>query len=317
MESLIPYTTIDLFRLTENIYECRLLGWVIAKAQAVLKLRREELTAINMQFALGVRRVTIPARILLPEGDRNYNNISKAFTLAGKTICYTKGDITYHLNIIAMPEVQKTPRGLTVSFIIHDQLWHMLLDFVKGWRYIHLPALMTLKSAAAITMYIMVSNQKKPLTWSYDKLRETLGATSDAYSRSNNFVSRYLRPIAEELENKTPYTYDYSLTRRGHGGRVTFITITPRPSRKYTQITAPETEHTAELLRIRLDERVVDYIEHTFMMQPRDIERLEALVAALGDTGTQLQRLADIATAARRKRVENLGGYLTEALRRG
>ncbi|WP_264802578.1 hypothetical protein, partial [Bacillus sp. CN2] len=87
-DAQISYIVLQSLRQLDNIYEVRLFGWVIAKAQAALKRYNKDLSHINMEHALNLVRVTLPARYLLQIGDTNYKNIPKAFTLAQKSVDY-------------------------------------------------------------------------------------------------------------------------------------------------------------------------------------------------------------------------------------
>ena len=49
--AIIPYVIIQSIAALDNIYEARLFGWVLAKAQSVLKLYNKDLAEINLQHA--------------------------------------------------------------------------------------------------------------------------------------------------------------------------------------------------------------------------------------------------------------------------
>lgn len=315
-DSIIPYSIAQSLSALENIYEVRLFGWVIAKAQSVLKLRQQELQEVNIEHALGVTRVTFPARFLLPEGDTNYKNIPKAFTLADKRITYEKNDTYYHLHIIAFPEFRYVGREKMVTFLIHNEIWHALLDFTRGYRNISLPVMMNLRSVYSCVMYVLCSNQSKPLTFTIEKMREYCGCLDKkAYERTANFIAKVIEPARLDLDAHSPFSFDYTLQRAGIGGGYKKIVVIPRRNKMSAPPPQDPTRDAAiESQRLRLDDRVVEYLQSAFYLQTKEIEQIEELVLALGDWSRQVRRLADIATAARRQRVQNLGGYLYTAL---
>lgn len=315
-KSLIPFALIKSLAKIDNIFEMRLFGWILAKAQSSLKLANPNLADINMQFALNLVRMTIPARYLLADGDRNYRNIAKAFTLANKTIAYEKDGSVYHLNIIAMPSLLKGADGrLSVSFVIHNELWHAILNnFRQGYRLFDLATFLRLKSNYAVILYLLISNQKTCCTWSLDGFRKLIGADSRAYERTNNLVARVIEPARKELAQGAPWTFDYELIRGGRGGGFVAIELKPMAAQPHQ---ASELDEAIARERVRLDERVSDYLATKFAMGAREIERLEARVLELGDWSQQIDRLAYIYDASRRHGVRNPRAYLMASLRGG
>ena len=312
-KSLIPFALIKSLAKIENIFEMRLFGWVLAKAQSVLKLANPNLGDINLQFAMNLVRVYIPARYLLADGDRNYKNIARAFTLANKTIEYEKNGNVYHLNIIAMPEIIKSDTGrLTVTFVIHNEIWHAILNnFKQGYRLFDLATFLRLKSNYSIILYLLCSNQKRCITYSLGHLRAILGADSKAYDRTANFVARVIEPARKELNDCAPWTFDYELQRGGKGGGYNAIELRPRMAR---QSEPSELSEAIARERLRLDDRVRDYLATKYAMEPREMERLETRLLAIGDWERQIERLAYIWDSSRRNQARNPRAYLYASL---
>ena len=185
--SLVPFALIESLKCLDNIYEARLFSWIIAKAQSVLKYYNKELGSINIQFALDMARVTLPAKMLLAPGDDNYKEIPKAFSLANKTVDYvSESGNVYHLNIIAFPEYIKKPNGTSyVTFVIHNQLWHAILDnFKKGYRVVNLLDIFHLTSKYSVILYYLLSQQRQ-FRVGVDVLRQLLGAPDSRNKRRN------------------------------------------------------------------------------------------------------------------------------------
>lgn len=312
-KSIIPYALIKSLAKIDNIFEMRLFGWVLAKAQSVLKLANPNLGDINLQFAMNLVRVYIPARYLLADGDRNYKNIARAFTLANKTIEYEKKGSVYHLNIIAMPEIIKNDTGrLTVTFIIHNEIWHAILNnFKQGYRLFDLATFLRLKSNYSIILYLLCSNQKQCITYSLGHLRSIIGADSRAYDRTANLIARVIEPAKKELDECAPWTFDYELQRGGKGGGYNAIELRPRMAR---QSEPSELSEAIARERLRLDDRVRDYLATKYAMEPREMERLETRLLALGDWERQIERLAYIWDASRRNQARNPRAYLYASL---
>lgn len=314
--ALIPYPIITTLSKLTNIYETRLFGWVLAKAQSVLKLYNKDLSAINVQHALDVTRVTIPARLLLGEGDKNYREVIKAFELADKKIEYEREDRLYHLNIIAFPELVKDGRKSLVTFVIHSQIWHALLDFSKGYRTFSITTFMSLKSRFSVIFYLIITNQRQPKTYLLSTLRQLTGTDKlHAYDRTGNFMMRVVDVAQKELAEKAPWCFDYSLNQSGRSHRITEIVIAPRLNQAYNQPTTGETRHTAAVLRIGLEDEVMRYLGDHYGMTPKEVERVEPLLMRLGGKEKQLERLSEVRNYMLKRRIRNKGGYLYTALK--
>lgn len=315
-EVIIPYSIIHSIAQIDNVFEMRLFGWILAKAQSVLKLYNRDLSDINLQYALNLVRVTFPARYLLVDGDTNYKHIPEAFGLATKKVTYERDGIEYHLNIIAFPEFVKKGGQKMVTFVIHNELWHALLNFTQGYRHINLTAYMSFKSTYAMVFYMLISNQTRPITYNLDTLRKTTGADRrKAYARTGNFVAKVLEPSRRELDERSPWSFDYTLQKTGQA--YTAVTIQPHRNESYTPPTQDDSRAAVVAAqRIRLDERVTDYLQFNYHMAPREIERIEGLLIAYNpNPAAQLTKISEVRSFGLRTKVANLPAYLTTCLK--
>lgn len=312
--TLIPYNIVQCLSSLENIYETRLFGWTLAKAQSVLKLYNKDLSSINIEHALGLTRVTIPARLLLNEGDKNYTVLTRAFSLASKKIVYEKDNTIYHLNIIAFPELRKDGRRSMITYVIHNELWHALLDFSRGYRLFRLETYMTLNTKYAIIMYLLISQQSGPRNYQVETLRQLLGCTSKAYDKGSNLFARVIDPSRQELMRKAPWYFEYSATKEGKSHRITEIIITPVLNKAVVIDRNSDTAKKGDELRLRLEQPVVDYLADHFGMSAREAETVETLLLKAGDTPRQLAKLEEIHYRTMTARVKNPAGYLVRSL---
>lgn len=316
-DSILPYSVVTSLQQITNIYEMRLFGWVIAKAQSVLKLYNRDLSDINLQHAMNLVRVTMPARYLLPPGDTNYNNITKAFSLAKKTIPFHWQDVEGETNIIAFPEYRKKHGRKHITFVLDNKMWLAMLDFSRGYRLVNLQVYMGLRSTYSVILYMLITQQTKPITYGIEKLKEITGAnTRPAYARTYNFIRKVLEATKKELDRCSPWTYTYEAIKSGKA--ITSIVLHPMPNKDYTSPTDKTAASIGEAvrgMRCRLDERVIDYLTYSYGMTAAEVEVAERYLADRQTAEQQLAVLADIKTAALRSRARNMKGYLINALR--
>lgn len=317
-DSIIPYIIVRTLSKIDNIYEMRLFGYIFAKAQSVMKLYNKDLSAINLQHAMNLTRVTMPARYLLQIGDTNYCHIKKAFELASKHIDYDRGDWSVKLNIIAFPEFQKQGRNSMITFVIHNDLWLALLDLSKGYRLVNLPTYMKLKSTYSVIMYLLISQQNKPMEYQTETLKKLTGADNNkAYDRTNNFITKVIKSAQRELNEVSPYTFTFETKRSGRGGPISKITILPMKNPNY-KIPEHTDQRTKDLdkQRIRLHPEVVAYLEHNCGIDAKGIESVEGAISQMGDYDVQIRRIAEFKDTARRNGVSNVAGYVINAIKK-
>lgn len=282
-----------------------------------MKLYNKDLSAINLQHAMNLTRVTLPARYLLQIGDTNYRHIHKAFELAEKWVDYDREDWHVKLNIIAFPEFKKEGRNSLITFVIHNDLWHALLDFSQGYRLINLPTFMRLKSTYSVIMYMLITQQQKTIEYHIDTLKKLTGADKNkAYQRTNNFLTKIVQAAQKELNEQSPYTFTYTLKRSGRGGAYTNITITPIKNPDFKIEEAPtQRDKDLDRQRIRLDTEVVNYLTNACGMDIKGIEQIEGMIMQMGDYDVQIRRIAEIKETAIRHKAKNVAGYIVNAIK--
>lgn len=316
-QSIMPWPVVQCLCQLDNIYEVRLFGWVLAKAQSVLKLYNKDLSDINIEHAMRLTRVTIPTRYILSYNDKNYSNVRKAFTLADKKLTWVHDNRELYLTIIALPEIIKDEGRSRVTFVIHNDLWHALLDFGKGYRLFSMSSLMSLSSPYSVILYLLVSNQKGPMTLTLAYLKRLLGVEHKrSYDRGNNFFGRIIDPARAELDAKTPYTFEYTAERTGRGGSYTSMVLVPKLSSRYQkQIKSDGTVTLVLRLRSRLDDGVIEYLKDSFDLQESSLEAVEKLIPASWTPAQILDHAARIKSNLKARRVKNKAGYYINSLK--
>lgn len=160
------------------------------------------------------REITMPiSDILKDESDKNYTIAKKSFgALSEKFIIYEDDDIWQKTPIITNPKIKKN-EGIS-KFYVFDEIWKSLLDFTKGYRKYELVTAMQFKSVYSMRIYELISGQKRPLEFSIDYLREMF-CIKDKYSNANDFKRWVLDIAKKELDESSPYSFNYIEVKEG------------------------------------------------------------------------------------------------------
>jgi hypothetical protein len=160
------------------------------------------------------REITMPVSdILKDEEDKNHALIKKAFgALSEKFIIYEDDNVWQKTPIITNPKIKKN-EGIS-KFFVFDEIWRFLLDFTKGYRKYELITAMNFKSVYSMRFYELMSGQKKPLEYSFEQIRETF-CVKDKYSKANDFKRWVLNVAKKELDENSPYSFNYIDVKEG------------------------------------------------------------------------------------------------------
>ena len=199
-----------------NVYEKRIIYRLVEMAQGELqgikfadncqKIEHDLFSCVN---------ITMPIACLLNgEDDKNYARVKEALqSLQRKIFEYEDDEIWQSISIIALPYIRK--RSSVLSFQVHPRVWDCILDFSKGFRKYELKAAMSFKSQFSMRFYELLSNQKTPLIYSIEQLKEMFCVT-DKYERINDFIRYVVDAAKKELDEVSPYTFEYTPLKTGH-----------------------------------------------------------------------------------------------------
>ena len=197
-----------------STYEKRIIYRLIEFAQDEIKgiMIRDNLHKIEP--TLFGREITMPiSDILKDESDKNYTIAKKSFgALSEKFIIYEDDDIWQKTPIITNPKIKKN-EGIS-KFYVFDEIWKSLLDFTKGYRKYELVTAMQFKSVYSMRIYELISGQKRPLEFSIEHLREMF-CIKDKYSNANDFKRWVLDVAKKELDESSPYSFNYIEIKEG------------------------------------------------------------------------------------------------------
>ena len=278
-----------------SVYEKRILYRIIELNQNLLEGKTLDKKYILNLTQHGNMEYTLPIRLFLKENDTsNHKEVKKAFeNLKRKEIFYDDGVTWASLNIIGFPVI--STYNESISFTIPNMVYNALLDFSKGFKKYELKVAMQFESTYSMRFYELLSNQKTPINYSIDKLKEMFQVT-DKYKLTANFINKVVVPAKKELDKCSPYTFHYEPIKTGRA--ITSIRFIP--------IYQPQFEDD-DLKRQRLNKQISnrwfipknieDYLTHNFEFTNKELKNNLNLFESLYNNLTEevlLDFLAEI-----------------------
>lgn len=296
-----------------NVYEKRIIYRLVEMAQGEVqgvkfanncqKIEHDLFSCVN---------ITMPIACLLNgEEDKNYARVKEALqSLQRKIFEYEDDEIWQSISIIALPYIRK--RSSVLSFQVHPRVWDCILDFSKGYRKYELKAAMSFKSQFSMRFYELLSNQKKPLTYSVIQLKETF-CVADKYERINDFIRYVVEAAKKELDEVSPYTFEYTPVKSGR--KITAIKFYPvyQPEHRDSDLEKHDLQKQISL-SWSLSSEVRNYLKSSIGYSDKEIKNnLDLFISAQNILPDLMGELALLKGKARDKK--NPKGYIINSIK--
>lgn len=161
-------------------------------------------------------KVRMPiSHFLKGEDDQNYTRAIAALRSLRKKdvdIEYENGDLRI-VGLIGEPLIERR-LGYT-EFSIHSEVCRALLDFVKGHRVYELKTAFEFESQFSMRFYELFSKQKNPIRYSIEDLKAMFGLSDKYKGRPADFIRFVIKVAKQELDEKSPYSFDYTPEKEG------------------------------------------------------------------------------------------------------
>jgi len=160
----------------------------------------------------GHYELEFPASHFLPDGSTNYARIKDAFrSLNEKKFEYEDDECWEIIRIVEMPRLEHREK---IKFTLNSKVVDCFLNFTKGYRKLELETVFSFSSVYAMRFYELFSGQKSPLIYTIENLKKMF-QIEDKYPRNPDFVKRVIEPAKKELDEKSPYGFEYSIIKKG------------------------------------------------------------------------------------------------------
>lgn len=295
-----------------SVYEKRILYRLVEMVQYILEGKK-----LNDRYRVDEtlfknKEITMPLSVFLSsEDDKNHNRIKKAFTdLQRKIITYQDEKTWASISIISNPEIRYYSD--VVTFGVHRTIYDAILDFSKGYKKFELKTAMQFESVYSMRFYELMSNQKKPIEFKIDTLKEMFSIT-DKYKLNADFFRFVLDKSKKELDEKSPYSFDYKPIKQGRSFYSVLFFPKYIPKNRDLKLEQKDLQKQVSL-SWDLPRNVVDYLKHNFEFTTDGIKNNIELFRKANDQLDLIQFLANIKGKVRDS--NNPQGYVIGALRK-
>lgn len=264
------------------------------------------------------KKFTIPVKLLLNgEEDKNHARIRKAFKdLMSKIIEYETSDAFGAFPLIQRFDLDK--RSEFVTWQVPNEIVEVIVNFAKGFRKYELKIAMEFESVYAMRFYELLSGQKSPLTYTIEHLKDMF-KIQGKYKQINDFLRFVIEPAKRELDEKSPYSFEYKINKSGR--KYHSITFIPKFQPQYKDEDLEHNRLQQQLSsRWTLSKQEIDYLHNNFGFAEEEIRKnMDTFkdVLAVTDLLNELARIKakinELNTKG--KGIANIKGYVITSLR--
>lgn len=246
-----------------NIYQKRMELYIVNEAQSAIQGERH--IAGRKIPSNGLHPIVeIPLSLILQDEDEsNYSIVKKsAKAMTGKVIEYTDADGTW--TVISPIISVKIPRYSPTMYVeVHREMWNAILDYRQGWRKFDINTALSLKSVYSIKLYEFISLHTDTKYFSVDDLKDFFGV-KEKYKQTNDFIRFVLEPVKKELDESSPWSFDYTINRAGESDRSKITGFAIKPYSNGAR--AIESERTELTKQIHLSAFVPDHQVRKYLL---------------------------------------------------
>lgn len=295
-----------------SVYEKRILYRIIEANQEVLENKQLSNKYIVNTDLFNTKSYLMPVACFLNgEDDKNHKRIKEAFrSLEDKSFMYEDDDIITSVRLVRKFEINK--RSGFVRFSLDLPIYSALVDFSKGYKKYELQTAMQFESVYAMRFYELMSGQKEPIEFKIETLKEMF-SIADKYKRVNDFIRFVLDVAKKELDEKSPYSFDYEPQKQGKAYYSIIFFPKYNPKNRDAEL---EKKNLQKQIALSWDlpKNVVDYLKHNFEFTTDGIKNNIDLFKSANEKIDLIQFLASIKGKVRTS--NNPQGYVIGAIKK-
>jgi hypothetical protein len=225
-KALLQSYIVTTARYEFDVYQKRLFYRIIEMLQPYFEGQK-----LNAGYSINANvfndlTVKIPlSSILHNEEDKNHAKAKKSLQSLASIVLTIDNENTIDIfHIIYKIKIHKNTG--VVEFNLDNEVVKALTNFTKGFSKYDLAITMRFKSVYSMRLYELMNNQKNPLTFKIEMLKEMFNLQGK-YKNINDFVKKVIIPAKLELDTKSPNSFDYILNVAKFG-KIETITFIPK-----------------------------------------------------------------------------------------
>lgn len=295
-----------------SVYEKRILYRIVEANQEVLENKQLSNKYIIDTDLFNTKSYLMPISCFLNgEDDKNHKRIKEAFrSLEDKSFMYEDDDIITSIRLVRKFEINK--RSGFVRFSLDLPIYSALIDFSKGYKKYELQTAMQFESVYSMRFYELMSGQKDPIEFKIETLKGMF-SISDKYKRVNDFLRYVLDVAKKELDEKSPYSFEYEPQKQGRSYHSILFFPKYNPKNRDVELERKDLQKQVSL-SWDLPRNVVDYLKHNFGFTTDGIKNNIDLFKSAHDKIDLIEFLASIKGKVRGS--NNPQGYVIGAIRK-
>lgn len=294
-----------------SVHEKRILYRLVEMVQYALEGKKLNAGYKIKELPSKDRVITMPISAFLQnEMDENYTRVKKALRdLRNKTFEYDDGQIWQLIGIIEKPNFD---RAGWVEFELQPKVFDAILNFSQGFRKYELKTAMGFESHYSMRFYEIFSNQNQVITYNISTLKTMFGIDNKYKGRPADFIRRVIIPAKKELDEKSPYSFNYKEIKEGR--KIVSILFTPVFIKK-NQDPELELEKLKKQTSVHwdLDRLIINYLRQNLLFTDNEIKNNRDLFKQASEELDLIYELSVLQGRARNKK--NPKGYIINALK--
>jgi plasmid replication initiation protein len=248
--------------------------------------------------------------ILMGETDKNHTRVKKAFrTLQTKIFEF---DNKEEQDYFAIPFITglRITRGVA-TFRMSELIYKAFVDYTKGYRKFEFELSLSMSSGYSMRLYELISGQIEPLTFEIKHLKQIFKLENN-YKRVNDFIRYVIEPAKKELDEKSPYTFNYKTNKKGRAYHsITFIPIY-QPQFRDEELESRDLQKKVAVSWF-LAKNEKDYLVHNFDFTSAEIKQHLDLFKQASNNLDLIDFLSKVKPRA--NRAKNPKGYVIASLK--
>ena len=269
------------------------------------------------QDSSGTNTISLPiSKFLVNETDTNHTRIKGALKSLAKKFFEYEDDKNWELiSIISEPKIYKYDQFVT--FRLNPKIVEVFLDFSKGYKKYELKTAMEFESVYSMRFYEILSNQKTPINYSIESLKEMFHI-SNKYKLTADFIRRIIEPAKKELDKCSPYTFHYEPIKTGR--KITGIRFVPIHQPQFEDESLKKQKVMKQMSnRWFIPKNIEDYLKYNYEFTDKELNNNLGLFESLYNKLPEeefLDFLVELKEQSVVYEIKNLKAYLIGSLKK-